>query len=64
VQVPFAQLTPVFRAKTQPQASPLKTDSIRSLQLMLSKFEYDRQLNPHFNPGSFSLKLRRIAVYS
>lgn len=63
VQVPFAQLIPVFRAKTMSNAKPISVDHIRSLQLMLSKFEYDGALNPRFNPGSFRLELESIAAY-
>lgn len=63
VQVPFSQLKPVFRAKTVANASPLNTTQIRSMQLMLSKFEYDGDLNPHFSPGEFKLWVQRISVY-
>ncbi|MBD2259183.1 CIA30 family protein [Pseudanabaena sp. FACHB-2040] len=63
VQIPFSQLIPVFRAKTVDTARPLDRSQIRSLQLMLSKFEYDGALNPHFTPGAFQLRLQRIAVY-
>jgi hypothetical protein len=41
IQVPFADLVPIFRAKTVSDA-PLDPTQICSLQLMLSKFEYDR----------------------
>jgi hypothetical protein len=30
---------------------------------MLSKFEYDRGLNPHFSPGDFRLEIASIAAY-
>lgn len=63
VRIPFEQLTPVFRAKTQPDAPAFNPANIRSMQLMLSKFEYDKQLNPHFQPGSFCLKVQRISAY-
>ncbi|PSN17889.1 complex I intermediate-associated protein 30 (CIA30) [filamentous cyanobacterium CCP5] len=63
VQIPFDQLTPVFRAKTQPEASPFNPSSIRSIQLMLSKFEYDKALNPHFEPGPFYLRIRQISAF-
>lgn len=63
VRVPFDQLTPVFRAKTQPDASPFNPASICSLQLMLSKFEYDKALNPHFNSGPFYLRVKQIAAF-
>ncbi|MCG9892292.1 MAG: CIA30 family protein [Thermosynechococcaceae cyanobacterium MS004] len=60
VQIPFANLVPVFRAKTVENAPPLDIALVRSLQLMLSKFEYDGALNPHFNPGSFTLCIQSI----
>ncbi|GAP94059.1 CIA30 family protein [Leptolyngbya sp. NIES-2104] len=62
VQVPFAQLIPVFRAKTVSNAK-LSPERIRSFQLMLSKFEYDGGLNPRFSPGSFRLEISSIAAY-
>jgi Complex I intermediate-associated protein 30 (CIA30) len=62
VQIPFAQLIPVFRAKTVNAARPLNTTQIRSMQLMLSKFEYDGALNPHFTAGEFRLLVQAIAV--
>lgn len=63
VQIPFSQLIPVFRAKTQPDATPFNPSTVRSLQLMLSKFEYDKALNPHFKTGPFYLRVRQIAAY-
>ena len=63
VQVPFNQLIPVFRAKTQQEAPTFNPSSIRSLQLMLSKFEYDKALNPHFTPGQFHLRVQQISAF-
>lgn len=63
VQVPFSALVPVFRARSQPEATPLDPTRLRSLQLMLSKFEYDKALNPHFTPGPFCLAVQTIAAY-
>lgn len=63
VQVPFSQLIPVFRAKTVNTARPVDIAQIRSLQLMLSKFEYDGALNPHFSAGEFQLRVQTISVY-
>ncbi len=63
VQVPFSELVPVFRARSQPDAKPLDPSSLRSFQLMLSKFEYDNALNPHFTPGPFCLEVQTIAAY-
>lgn len=62
VQIPFAELIPVFRARTTPSAGPIDTSHITSLQLMLSKFEYDGALNPHFTAGTFGLEVQSIAA--
>ena len=63
VHIPFTDMIPVFRAKTVSNASPLNTTQIRSFQLMLSKFEYDGVLNPHFQAGEFRLCVQTIGVY-
>ena len=60
VRIPFNALIPVFRAKTVKDCEPLDTSRISSLQLMLSKFEYDGALNPKFQPGLFQLELEYI----
>lgn len=63
VQVPFSSLVPVFRAKTQRDAAPFDAGKVTSLQLMLSKFEYDGRLNPTFREGRFELPVERIGAY-
>nr|WP_228014485.1 CIA30 family protein [Fortiea sp. LEGE XX443] len=63
VRIPFANLVPVFRAKTVKDAPPLNASRISSFQLMLSKFEYDGALNPKFTPGAFSLEIESIKAY-
>lgn len=63
VQIPFAALTPVFRARTLSNAPSLDLSRICALQLMLSKFEYDGGLNPTFQPGAFQLQIERIQLY-
>jgi uncharacterized protein YbjT (DUF2867 family) len=63
VRVPFADLIPVFRAKTLQDGEPINTSQIRSFQFMLSKFEYDGGLNPHFSPGGFALQIESIKAY-
>ncbi|MEL6468505.1 MAG: CIA30 family protein [Cyanobacteria bacterium J06623_4] len=63
VNVPFAELVPTFRAKSVPNADPFDPAKTVSLQLMLSKFEYDRRLNPRFSPGAFSLAIEHISAY-
>ncbi len=62
IQVPFQDLVPIFRAKTVSDA-PLDPTQICSFQLMLSKFEYDRALNPRFTPGLFALEIASISAY-
>lgn len=64
VEIPFADLKPVFRARTLPADVVPNLSKVRSLQLMLSKFEYDGALNPKFQPGKFSLLLESISTYS
>lgn len=63
VRIPFKDLIPVFRAKTVQSASQLDSAKVYSMQLMLSKFEYDGELNPQFEAGSFKLKVEYIKAY-
>ncbi|WP_353931085.1 CIA30 family protein [Okeanomitos corallinicola TIOX110] len=63
VNIPFANLTPVFRAKTVKDCPEIDKSKICSFQLMLSKFEYDGALNPKFAPGSFGLEIESIKAY-
>ncbi|GFR44551.1 hypothetical protein Agub_g5822 [Astrephomene gubernaculifera] len=65
LRLPFAAFTPVFRARTLSpgQAAPLDPAAISSVQIMLSKFEYDGQLNPSFRRGEFRLPLSYITTY-
>lgn len=63
VRIPFDTLIGVFRAKTMDFADPLDPSKISSFQLMLSKFEYDKELNPKFAPGSFALQVESIKAY-
>lgn len=63
VKIPFDQLSPVFRAKTVPEAGSFDSSKVYALQLMLSKFEYDGELNPKFEPGNFTLAIESIKAY-
>jgi len=63
VRVPFADCIPTFRAKSVPDSPRLDGSTIAAFQLMLSKFEYDRQLNPAFTPGAFRLDVRSMSAY-
>jgi hypothetical protein len=64
VSIPFKDLIPVFRAKTVTEAGSFDASKVYSMQLMLSKFEYDGALNPKFEPGFFSLEVEYINAYS
>ncbi len=63
VRIPFSELIPVFRAKTLKDSAPIDPSQIYSFQLMLSKFEYDGELNPKFEPGGFALQVESIKAY-
>ncbi|MGJ3254251.1 MAG: CIA30 family protein [Elainellaceae cyanobacterium] len=64
VRIPFTDMIPTFRAKTQPQAGTLDLKQVQAFQLMLSKFEYDGALNPRFETGLFQLQIASIQAYS
>ncbi|OKH22354.1 NADH:ubiquinone oxidoreductase [Hydrococcus rivularis NIES-593] len=63
IRIPFTDLIPVFRAKTVSNAGAFEASKVYSMQLMLSKFEYDGALNPNFSPGLFSLEIESIKAY-
>jgi uncharacterized protein YbjT (DUF2867 family) len=63
IRIPFKDLIPVFRAKTVQEASQFDAARVYSMQLMLSKFEYDGELNPQFEPGAFKLEVECIKAY-
>ena len=65
VKIPFASLVPTQYARTLPLEGRRSFDaaSVTTLQLTLSKFEYDGGLNPAFKTGPFSLRIESIAAY-
>ncbi|MBD2114449.1 MULTISPECIES: CIA30 family protein [Cyanophyceae] len=63
VRTPFLEMVATRRARTVPEASPLNPAQLYSMQLMLSKFEYDGELNPAFQPGAFELTVQSLGVY-
>lgn len=63
IDLPFSEFIPTFRAKTLRDGSRLDTASVCSVQLMLSKFEYDGELNPAFRPGPMQLPLESVKGY-
>ncbi len=63
LRIPFSNLMPVKRAKIVNDAPALERRQVSSIQIMLSKFEYDGGLNPSFRPGEFELELCSIGAY-
>lgn len=63
INIPFKDLIPVFRAKTVKDAGKFDSSKVYSMQLMLSKFEYDGGYNPKFQSGAFALEIESIKVY-
>lgn len=65
IRIPFARLIPVFRAKTVTDRPSFvdQSNHLSSLQLMLSKFEYDGKLNPSWREGPFELPVQYIKTY-
>ena len=63
VRIPFTDFIPVFRAKTVKNCPPIEKSKIFAVQLMLSKFEHDGELNPKFSPGGFALQVESIKAY-
>ncbi len=63
LRIPFSNLMPVKRAKIVNDAPTLERRQVSSIQIMLSKFEYDGGLNPSFRPGEFELELCSIGAY-
>ena len=53
---------PTLFARSVP-GKKLDTRAINTLQLTLSKFEYDGALNPAFTEGAFRLELESIEAF-
>ena len=63
VRIPFESMVATFRARSVADAPAFDPARVFSLQLMLSKFEFDRQLNPCFSAGAFELLVNDISIY-
>ena len=62
LEAKFAEFVPTLFARRVPGASKVDTSQINTVQLTLSKFEYDGELNPHFTAGDFELLKSRFAL--
>lgn len=63
LRIPFSDFNTVFRAKTLKDGKPLDPSSIFAFQFMLSKFEYDGELNQNFSAGPFELRVSSVKAY-
>ena len=55
VKLPFTSFQPIMRAKTASEAPAFNPKNLCSMQIMLSKFEYNEALNPAFKAGNIRL---------
>ena len=62
VRLPFPGFVPTLFARRVPLVE-LDTSKLNTVQLTLSKFEYDNELNPSFAAGKFELRVKEIAAY-
>lgn len=63
VKIPFTQLKPTKFARTVILPDGYNSKSMSAIQLTLSKFEYDGDLNPSFKEGSFLLELDSVKTF-
>jgi hypothetical protein len=63
LKIPFNKQIPTRFAKTVDDSDNFKSDSLKSFQLVFSKFEYDGALNPKFSTGKFDVQIEDIRAY-
>lgn len=63
VRVAWGDFHPIFRGKSVPSAPTLDAGSVFAAQLMVSRFEYDGELNPRYKDGPFALRVSSIGAY-
>lgn len=63
ITLKFSEFVPTFRARTLRDGSKLDASRVCSVQLMLSKFEYDGELNPAFRAGPMQLPIVSMRAY-
>jgi hypothetical protein len=62
VRIPFEKQIPTVFAKTVPNET-FNKNSVVGVQVALSKFEYDGDLNPKFSLGDVELQILEIKAY-
>jgi uncharacterized protein YbjT (DUF2867 family) len=63
VNIPFDRFRPVVRARVVEDGPPLETSDIKTISIVLSRFEYDGFPNFVFTPGPFRLEIEHISAY-
>lgn len=63
VKIPFAKLKPTRFAKFFEAGAPFNAKKVTGVQLTLSKFEYDGDLNKSFREGPFKMELQQLSFY-
>lgn len=62
VRIPFDKQVPTIRGETIPDVT-FNEQSVVAVQVVLSKFEYDGELNPKFAVGDLELQIKEIKAY-
>ncbi|GAQ80379.1 hypothetical protein KFL_000530070 [Klebsormidium nitens] len=63
VSIPFDRFRPVVRARVVEDGPKLDTSDIKTISVVLSRFEYDGFPNYVFTPGPFRLEIEHISAY-
>ena len=64
IRLPWKDFVANRRAQVVEGAPPINSANIISVQILHSKFEFGRELNPRFRKGQLQLPVTRIAAYS
>lgn len=62
LRLPLADFKPTFRGRPAPEAPPLRASEVRSVGLMLSRYEVAGGVKESIAPGAFRLSLRALRV--
>eukprot|EP00854_Cymbomonas_tetramitiformis_P003102 gene3102-3936_t len=62
-RIPFSTLKATKYAKILDTTSGFNSSNVCAVQLVLSKFEFEKDLNPKFKPGRFEFTLIDISTY-
>jgi len=62
VKIPFSKQIPTIFAKTV-SGQTFSKETVKGIQLVYSKFEYDGALNPKFSLGDFQIQVEEIRAY-